>query len=133
MTDDDRKLLTEYLGECWHKRDIDLPTALRCVCGMRFSYEDQLIGHIENDNEYRTRTFSTPADLHAVYSKMVEKVEWPEFMTFAGREHDKGLDIINSKTWGFFFTAWLFRLNAPDQIPERMKMVAGWIKSKGAA
>jgi hypothetical protein len=111
LTDDERKVLTEYLGECWHSKETwyDCDTATHC----------------------KRRTFTTPADLHAVYSKMVERKEWEEFqnhMVYKYREVEK-----DDYTRWFVaaFEKWLFCLACPEQIPERMEMAAGWIRAKG--
>jgi hypothetical protein len=48
LSEAERKMLTEYLGECWHERaDI---SSLRCVCGELICDE-------------RNRTFTTPPTL----------------------------------------------------------------------
>lgn len=81
------------------------------------------------------RTFTTIADLHAVYSRMVERGEWEEFLKFAAEVSagffinyaDKSGEI---QFYGFRFISWLFCLNCPDQIEERMRMAAEWIARK---
>ena len=96
MTEEQRKALTEYLGECWNE-----------------------------NSPCKNRTFGIHVDLYAVYSRMVEKKEWKEFW---GEAHKCKY----APPYGQpEFTAWLFCLNCPDQIPERMKMAAGWIREMG--
>ena len=72
MTDADRKLLTEFLGECWHEfspRGIT-PAADRCVsCG---KLRIQCIPDVR-------RSFTTWQDFGDVKEKLVEKGLWPEF------------------------------------------------------
>lgn len=120
MTDDDRKILTEYIGECWH---IDGAMSHEfCPCGVRHAF------YIDGA---MNRTFDTPDDLHAVYSKMCKKGGWAEFqneMVYKFREIEK-----DDYTRWFIanFEKWLFCLNCPDEILERMKMVAEFIKGKG--
>ena len=111
MTDDDRKVLDGYMG---HIR-IKPHHGSCCAC--------QRCGQFHDDcwcTEY-----DTPADLHAVYSRMVELGEWEEFINFI----DKSIQDIPLEKNGDGH-AWLFCLNAPDQIPERCKMVAEWMKGK---
>ena len=76
------------------------------------------------------------ADLRAVYSKMVEKGEWSKFRRYA--EYQYGLipflePITEDEEANFDIDleAWLFCLACPEQIPERMKLAAGWIRAKG--
>ena len=71
LTDHHRRVLCELIGECRHEETFDEEIdCYRCSCGMRFSIEGQLHGHIQNDNEYRTRTFTTWAD----YGRCVEVI-----------------------------------------------------------
>jgi hypothetical protein len=62
-------------------------------------------------------------DLHAVYSAMEAKGEWEEFVDHC----------MSKLTWAECLpqsiTAWLFCLNHSEQIPERMKLAAEWIKN----
>lgn len=107
LTEHHRKVLTEYLGE-------------RFMSG--------LVGHpyLFNGTTTSNRPFTTPADLHAVYSKMVEKGRWLDFLAFASTSACQLPEKVS-------FTAWLSCYGCPDQIAERMEMAAEWIeKLKGA-
>ena len=131
MNDDTRKLLTEYLGECWHHwilayrngpEDVSMRGHKCEHCGEYWCVRP---GH---DGPIVPKTFSTPTDLYVVYNKMVEKGEWAKFEEFMedyfiSKKYDSEDFVIANKS----FTAWLFCLNAPDQIEERLKMAAGWI------
>ena len=138
LTDDDRKVLTVYIGERWHEIVAEQPyeidgvgvgSLFRCSCGQSFHAPINLHTMIN-------LTFTTPADLHAVYSKMVEKGEWSKFRRYA--EYQYGLipflePITEDEEANFDIDleAWLFCLACPEQIPERMKMVAEWIGKRG--
>ena len=114
MTDADRKTLTEYLGECWH--EIDETGNVYFCKHCRQTRVGILIGSGRcTDN----RSFTTPADIYAVYSKMVERGEWDSFRLRAIFVYDGESS----------FEAWLFCLAAPDQIPERMAMAAEWVRT----
>ena len=64
MNDDRRKMLTEYIGECW----------IEIVASPHRSD-----GIAENKN----RTFTTWAELGAVKDKLVERKEWTAFINYA--------------------------------------------------
>jgi hypothetical protein len=117
MDNETRKRLTEYIGECWP--EYDNPS------------QQVYVGTICIDKSLiKRRTFTIPADLHTVYSKIVETGEWNSFISFA---MSYGADI-SSDIGSFYYDtdsfAWLFCLNAPDQIPERMKMVGEFLKER---
>ena len=101
ITDEQRKELTLFLGECWHEYDdrgvVYLPTgggyAGRCkTCGQYYK-EDEL------------RTFTAPDDMVALAKRMVEKGVWPEFIDHAALLHDHNRER-EHKTTGYFFIAW---------------------------
>lgn len=122
LTDDDRKMLTEYIGECWPEYGVDAD-GYEAPCNKCWKWID----------EHNNRTFTTLADLHAVYSRMVELEEWHQFMNYAHNQCPLEADLdlpINNGSDMADFTAWLFCLNAPDQIPERMRQVSKFIKEK---
>ena len=130
LTDDDRKMLTEYLGECWHEIG-DLVQHSTNMLSARIGGMCSKCLASDITGDINQRTFTTPADLHAVYSKMVERKEWEEFqnhMVYKYREVEK-----DDYTRWFVaaFEKWLFCLACPEQLPERMKLAAGWIRAKG--
>ena len=131
MTDEDKKVLTGYIGKCWHEdvSNYDNGKWHKCSCDREWEMSHagsiSFAKHIEESNH----SFATTADLYAVYSSMVELGEWDEFWAYAnshpvampGKEayyHDD-------------FAKWLFCLNAPGQIPERMAMAANFIREMG--
>lgn len=106
MTDADGKTLTEYLGDEWYPHTYTDPSGLNWK--------------VKGNN----RTFSTPDDLHAVYSRMVEKGDWEKFEGWALlQKTGQKWEILSS------FYRWLFCLNTQDQIPERMAMAAEWVRT----
>lgn len=90
LTDYDRRLLTEFLGECWHEsRDgravgkiklsggISIQTCYKCKAVMSDSY------HVVNEN----RTFDTDADMVALFRKMVDEEELDNFLFWCSVTH----------------------------------------------
>ena len=110
LTDDDRKLLPEYLGECWHESFADECNQCKncSVWKKRFT-------------EWN-RTFTTMPDLIALYEAIHGEGKWDDFFWWIGERSPSPFEAKAN--------AWLFCLNAPDQIPERCKMVAEWMKGK---
>ena len=93
MTEEQRKALTEYLGECW---DADKRPG----------------GDLPN------RTFTTDADMMALFRKMVDKGEYDSFYLplLSSLWHRKG---------DALFSTWLF------YDPERFCcLVAQWLEEK---
>ncbi len=122
LTDDERKMLTEYLGECWHEVSYKEYRYV-CKCGKEDDHQnsaDPMAVIRGFTKEHSGRTFTTPADLHAVYSAMVRKGEWEEFEALMW---EKWPDVGSFKHGIAKYAAWLFCLAHAEQIPERMKMV----------
>ena len=82
LTEDDKKRLTEFLGEKWHLISTDFDNASdgwlwsECVCGDRWC--DNSIS-----KRHRTRTFTTWEDLGALKEKLVGEEKWGDFMELA--------------------------------------------------
>ena len=115
LTEVDRKVLTDYIGEKYHAFTVGFETGglSKCSCGMTGC---MVLDSCAKSN----RTFTTHADLHTVYSAMVRKDEWREFYheaVFRGRVSRCEDEAVS----------WLFCLDAPEQIPARMKLVVEWI------
>ena len=68
LTDEKRKELTLFLGECWHEVDYE-GDSFCCHCGEHYH-------HVQN------RTFTTPDDMVALAKRMVEKGVWRKFFLF---------------------------------------------------
>ena len=127
LTDAERKVLTKFLGECWHipvwsdgPRDAK---EFRCQkCRKKAPYP--------GINILKNRTFATPDDLHAVYSAMVRKGEWNGWMNYANMKCGwKDFDPIRDNAFNYL-CQYIFCLNAPEQIEERMKMAAEFMEGK---
>jgi hypothetical protein len=70
LTDEKRKALTEYLGECWHTI---IPELLCCRCGAK--------GPSAN------RTFIVDTDMMALFRKMVDEEELDNFLFWCSVTH----------------------------------------------
>jgi len=124
MNDERRRLLTEWLGGCWHEWQNRLcdpnrkcETIPDCKkCGIICKYD----GSTDN------RTFDTWADLGAVYSKMVERGGWVKFYRYA-RMFARCAGIYYPPE---FFPMWLFCLNHPEHIADRMDLAAEFLEGR---
>jgi len=133
MKTEDCKILTEYLGDCWHdlagfgypirddwfalkKSYTHPPKYNRCIhCGKSARFL--------RDN----RTFTTRADMMDLYDRLFQKHKWHKFTVFAKMRfsfNDYDQTFTNIET-GFY--AWIFCLNG-DGYEDRCQMVAEWIK-----
>jgi hypothetical protein len=101
MTDENKKLLTKYLGERWRDKTVEDV----------FEWQDN-------------RTFTSRADMMDLYQAIVKKRKWDKFLwhikwiILPNREefvHSKDID------------QWLFCLSGEGH-EERCQMIAGWIK-----
>ena len=102
MNDEDKKLLTEFLGECWHK-----PSSTDCSCGER---HPPLMG---NPN----RTFTFWQDLGDLKNQLVKKEEWADFYWWVR-------SVIAIEDIFSHFTSWLLN-------PKRFcQLVADYLKEK---
>lgn len=102
MTEDDRKLLTEFLGLCWHEWDDWKRLCVNCNC------------HIPS--WVSNRTFATRADLWDLYQQLQEKGLWPEFYYWC-------YEIIGKEFDDCDFTAWFIS-------PDRCQTVVDFLKEK---
>lgn len=104
MKDQTRKLLTEYLGECWHNTRLIVTHCDTCKCAAV------------------NRTFTTPDDMDALRRKMVEKGKIGSFINWG--LHDYPCEPGNNIDL-FDYFSWLME-------PERFCELAGkWIEGKG--
>lgn len=116
MTDEQRKLLTEYLGECWHIPTSYFTEENICAgdicrkCGKRGNFYD---GDLDN------RTFTAEADMMVLYRRMVEKGEWRDFISYIQNRDARPWDI-------GAFSEWISRLFclSGEGYEERCQMVA---------
>jgi hypothetical protein len=100
MKDEARKLLTEFLGGCWHETvyqeticfNKKQRTYFDCSCGLKGRYDP-----CEN------RTFTTPDDMMAVKEKLVEKGLFDKFDDYAFQSWR-----VNGSVYGVkSYAAWL--------------------------
>ena len=78
MNDEIRKLLTKFLGECWHNTEVfdsDFDKCNKC--------EGFFSAHRESNGQ---RTFTTWQDLGALKDKLVEKGEEGDFIRWVARQ-----------------------------------------------
>ncbi len=118
MNDDRRKMLTEFLGLCWHEllTDSDFPAV--CSCGRPWTKAD-----------HTNRTFTTWADLGAVYSRMVEREDWAKFLDYSiDRYPIAPLKSVCDECDRWL--AWLLGLNHPEQIADRMELAAEFLEGR---
>jgi hypothetical protein len=121
MIETDRKLLTEYLGECWHewqyiKGSIRQELFQCCKCG-------EACKGVASE-EQKQRTFTTREDLYDLFGKIYEAGRWEEFEAYAW---DRWPDVGSFKHGIGKYTAWLFCLSG-DGYEERCQMMTDWIK-----
>jgi hypothetical protein len=121
MDDADRKLLTEYLGECWHEP------------GDRVSKESPVIQCAKCKKYYHPmsgfHTFTTLTNMMDLYEAIVKKGKWWEFVDYAGNQDTEHSVTEFETTFQIFasIASWLFCLNGQGY-EERCQMVADWIK-----
>jgi len=117
MTDKDKKLLTEFLGEGWHEiinrvKSIEYGELCKCTCGA-----------VNCEKDSMHRTFDTWQDLGDLKTELEKKNKWSYFWYFAVQVHD-----LDAKTKHKYhedlFIAWLFQ-------PEHFcQLVANSLKGK---
>jgi len=82
MTDEDKKLLTEFLGECWHEYTFEKQPEDECG---EFSCWVCRCGHKTQfwQKQRQNRTFTTWQDMGDLKETLVEKGRYEEFEAFA--------------------------------------------------
>lgn len=80
MDNSDRKMLAEWLNECWHEYDLggfrNLEEYFMCVRGY------PLCNKCNSHNIFQ-RTFTSPDDFFAVKNRLVDNDDWGEFTDYA--------------------------------------------------
>jgi hypothetical protein len=71
LTDEQRKRLTEFLGEPYHNLSLDLTYCDTCRC------------IVQRFTEHENRTFDTPQDAHDLAKKLVEVDGFDDFIDYA--------------------------------------------------
>jgi hypothetical protein len=117
MNESDCKLITEWLGLCWHDYDWVGKDGVgwRCKCG----HETYL-----PDTFHHNRTFTDPQDFFACFEKLVELGKWIGFEDFAGVEYT------NDDSPFIPYTTWL--LSRTESGHYRLCVLcAEWLKAQG--
>ena len=78
MTETQRKWLTKYLGECWHKWDV----ILNPQNSSDYISQCKYCG-IKSRRNIPNRTFTTAQDKQDLLMKVIEKGEWSKFEYYA--------------------------------------------------
>jgi len=102
MKDEDRKILTEFLGEKWHERiwrdEIGKPATL-CSCG----FDEGVLNLCVHLDAAANRTFDTWEDFGKLRDKIVEKEGWNWFVIFAIKEFQKEHPVLKSEEGGGWY------------------------------
>lgn len=120
LTCDDRILLTEFLGECWH----DDPIFREYIPGVEHIQFVELECSKCHGHYLKNRTFATWQDTGDLKERIVEMGEWYQFAKFAKRSWDAeqvGKKFVYDD---LYFSAVLMN---PIRFPE---LVAGWLKER---
>ena len=119
MNDENKKLLTEYMGDCWHEPGDQVSKESPVMqCAKCKKYYHPMSGF---------RTFTTRSDMMDLYDRLFQKHKWHKFTVFAKMRfsfNDYDQTFTNIET-GFY--AWLFCLSGEDY-ESRCQMVADWVK-----
>ena len=116
LTEEDRKRLTEFLGECWHElENSKYETRIICTkCGR----------NIDGRDYKYMKSFTIPDDQHAVFSKLVEVGKWRLFIDVYVFPKYARKESIHS--YNGYFIQWLF-IN-----PERFcKLASDYLMEEG--
>lgn len=118
INEEDCKRLTEFLGECWHEWTEGSyskgKNGYGCLCN---KCEIVMYSMHQDSNMTENRSFTTPGDQHAVFTKLVEVGKWGSFQTYSAS--------VWSHTPETFYNVWLF------ENPERFcKLVADYLKEE---
>lgn len=123
MNDERRKRLTEYLGECWSPDRV-------CPACYAFHQSAYRRKDVKEGCTCSNRSFTTDADMMAVYRAIYRDGKWEEFTTYSNEVWwviDAGSYAITEEEIANY-TAYLFCLDGKGY-EERCKMVSefyGW-------
>ena len=119
-----KQFLTErVLKEQWHELFLNMPK-VKCSCGKEF-----FALSLDALNEHRTRTFTTEADMMALYRQIEKNGKWVSY-GFERWIYQRyyAPDALAGYMSGTTFTKWLFCLDGKDY-EDRCKKAAefyGW-------
>ncbi len=123
MTNDQKKMLTEWLGECWHEVASQYMTQgngwLCKHCRKTFTVN---------------RTFTTWQDVGDYKNMLVADGLWAEFILYVAKKYNdlnKGREIDLSGSYVVIeFTSWLFRSVDESGNPHFCRLVAGFLEKR---
>lgn len=119
LTDDDKRMLTELLGECWHD-----PEIFTCDDNSKFIRCKKC--KVPDRTKTTLRTFTTWQDMGDLKKKIVEMGEWHGFWMYAATEFKEVQHKAGKIVWRKSeMSNWLMN---PIRFPE---LVVGWIKEGG--
>ena len=121
MNDTRRRMLTEYLGECWHEITDKGPYQSTCSkCGITFV----AIHTSDWDPAGFNRTFTTAQDMVDLVKKLEEKHDWHASLTsiYYGDKWEFSTIYLNDLSG---FTVWL--ITEPARTCE---LIAEWMEAE---
>jgi len=118
LPESDRRLLTEFLGECWH----DDPIFREYIPGVEHIQFVELECSKCHGHYLKNRTFTTWQDTGDLKERIVEMGEWDEFIDFTLEEHGS-LGPVFSNEAKFYKADYIDWLMDEIRFPE---LVAGW-------
>jgi hypothetical protein len=120
MTENQKRLLTEFLGECWHE---SLETRKCQNCGEVMAICD----HIPGDGvDWKHRTFTTWQDLGDVKDKLVENGRLTDFLEWVLNYAYYNKIILSRREHVGVAWCWWESLSALD----RCRLVAEYLEGK---
>jgi len=118
LTDDQRKMLTLYLGDCWHEIS-GLVLDFHCSCGAKMMFASEAMDH-----QLKNRTFITESDMMALYRAIWKARKWEDFCEYAYEHYEARWKRYDGKLF-----AWIICLSG-EGYEERCGMVADWLESR---
>jgi hypothetical protein len=122
LTEQEKKQLTEFLGECLHRWKWIPGGGLVCINCPIDLYRKDDVRYEQVMPVPQNRTFATQADMMALYSQLFKVEKWEEFFLFAWELWVKA----HCRDYRLF-TAWLFCLSGSDY-EARCKMISEFLK-----
>ena len=124
MTETQRKWLTEYLGECWHKWDV----ILNPQNSSDYISQCKYCG-IKSRRNIPNRTFTTAQDKQDLLEKVIRKGEWDAFIVYID-----WFSVVNpayrfTKAQIVSFISWLIQLS-PEKTAELICKWKGVLEDK---
>ena len=127
LSDEDRKRLTEFLGEVFHEDRKTYDTSyyskhVMCTCGNEIR-EENYSYHQKLGN----RTFTTPHDTFALKDKLIDIGKWWAFESYCWEKVWEQKWCYQDKIYPSF-AFWLFRLTDENGDPHFSSLVSTFLK-----